>query len=280
MKEIQLAEKAEKETGRPVLLTESFGKMLLKPGRDVKERGISMIIHGDPGTGKTSLIKTLLGWKHGQGFVNKPICAPEEILVIDVEAGSDSILVDDKNKSLVTILPVREDNESLSLFKKMVLWLHENDHPFKYIIVDNMSELEKFFLLALTKQQDLRVPRQKEWGDDAFYMRKYIRDMIGLTYKGINIILNFWSMVMPIEGMDKQMIVPMVMRSTTMEYVGLVEHCAYIGIGKDGVRFLQFESNDLVKCKTRDAGNQKGAVLQKFEEPDLANVFRKLRGQI
>lgn len=246
----------------------------LKPGQSLEDKGVAMIIHGDPGTGKTSLIKTLLGWEHGRGYVNEPYCKPEEIIVIDVEAGD--LVLSSKGKRVVTSYRVQEDADSITKFKSFIQYLHEGNHPFKFVFVDNMSELEKFFLICLTTLKEQPVPRQKEWGDDAFYMRKYIRDLRNLTWEGINVVFNFWSMLMPVEGIDKQIIVPMVMRKTAMEYVGLVDHVGYIGMKKDGTRFIQFESNDLVKCKERDTGDTDTPILEKFERPDLALIFRKI----
>lgn len=250
-----------------------------QPGTDIADIGVSTIIYGDPGAGKTSLIKTLLGWEYGKGYVNKPYCSGEEIFVIDIEAG-ESVLAH-AGKRVVTSYRVSEDNESIFKFKDMVQYLHEGKHPFKFVFVDNMSELEKFFLMALTGIKKLNVPRVKEWGDDAYYMRKNIRDLRNLTYKGINVIFNFWAMIVPIEELDGHMssyVAPMVMRSTTMEYIGLVEHTAYMGISEKGSRYLQFESNKLIKCKRRDEGDSE-PILQQFELPNLADIFRKLKGE-
>ena len=60
-----------------------------------------------------------------------------------------------------------------------------------------------------------------------------------------------------------------------MEYIGLVEHCAYLGVGKNSTRFLQFESNEKIKCKYRDPGD--GArLLDMFEPARLDLVMQKL----
>jgi GTPase SAR1 family protein len=256
----------------------SISDSFYKPDSSIEDVGISMIVYGDPGVGKTSLPKTLLGWEYGKGYIHKPYFKKEEVFVIDVECG-ESVLAH-KGKRVVTSYRVTEDEESLLKFKDVVKFLHEMKHPFKLVVVDNMSELEKFFLMALTKRKELNVPRQKEWGDDAFYMRKNIRDLRNLTYKGVNIIFNFWAMIVPIEdkeGHISSYMAPMVMRSTTMEYIGLVEHTAFMGVSDKGSRFLQFESNKLIKCKRRDEGD--GApILQAFEKPNLADIFRRLKG--
>lgn len=245
----------------------------LKPKTSIEDKGISMIVYGDPGVGKTSLIKTLLGWEHDKGFIHKPYCKPEEIFVIDVEAG-ERILVDENDQRLVTVFRVPEN---LDKFADITKFLKEGDHPFKFVFIDNMSELEKYFLIQITKLKDqIKVPRLKEWGETSYYMRKTVRDLRNLTWNGINIIFNFWAMTVPIEdkgGSITNYIAPMVMRSTTMEYVGLVEYTAYMGIDKKGDRFLQFESNQLVKCKRRSE------KIDGFEKADLGELFRKLRGK-
>ena len=256
----------------------SIDTLFKKPDTTIESKGTSIIIHADPGVGKTSLVKTLLGWEYGKGYIHEPYCKKEEIFVIDVEAGE--IVLAHDGKRVATIYRVEEGADSLTKFKDMIAYLHEMKHPFKFVFVDNMSELEKFHLMALTTSKALSVPRQKEWGDTAYGLRKEIRDLRNLTYKGVNVIFNFWSMTVPVtdsEGHINSYIAPMVMRSTTMEYIGLVDQTAYMGIGKEGQRFLQFESNALIKCKRRDEGDGP-PLLEKFELPDLANIFRKLKG--
>jgi len=266
------------DTAKIVSISQQIQTSFKQPGSVIEDKGISMIIYGDPGVGKTSLIKTLLGWEHGKGYVNKPYCKADEIFVIDVEAGE--IVLQHDGKRVATIYRVDEEIESLLKFKGLVQYLHEQTHPFRFVLVDNVSELEKFFLMALTRIKELNVPRQKEWGDDAFYMRKNIRDLRRLTYKGINVIFNFWKMIVPIEDAEGHLTsyeAPMVMRSTTMEYIGLVDQTAMMGISKEGTRYLQFESDMRVACKRRDEGDGL-PLLEKFEKPDLSAIFTKLRG--
>lgn len=267
------------DTAKIISISQQIQTSFKQPGSVIEDKGISMIIYSDPGVGKTSLAKTLLGWEYGKGYVNKPYCKAEEILVIDVEAGE--MVLQHEGKRVVTVYRVEEEIDSLVRMKGLVQYLHEQAHPFKFIFFDNMSEYEKFILMALTRLKELNVPRQKEWGDDAFYMRKNIRDMRRLTYKGINVIFNFWKMVVPIEDAEGHLTsyeAPMVMRSTTMEYIGLVDQTAMMGISKEGTRYLQFESDMRVACKRRDEGDGL-PLLEKFEKADLATIFRKLKGE-
>ena len=217
----------------------------LLPGETLEKTGVSMIVFGSPGVGKTALIKTLLGWTGETGkFDREPYCKPEEIFVLDVEGGH-SVLTRD-NKLCCTVYPA---DETLEEFKKMIVYLLEEKHPFKYIFLDNVSELEKYFVFALTQKRGKDIPAWKEWGDASVYVRKYLRQLRDLTHKGINVIFNFWDMtdkVKDAQGEIESVICPMCMSKTWKEYAGLVEHSAYMGISpKSGKRFLQFA--DIIK---------------------------------
>jgi len=244
----------------------------------LKAKGVSMIVYGNPGVGKTSLIKTLVGgvWNEKDmkwAYTGKKYCEPEDILLITVDAG-ESVLDDPALHNMAVII-LEEEVESLATFKGIVQRLRESC-PWKWVFIDNMSELEKFFLMSLTKIKTLDVPRTKEWGDAAFYMRKYIRDLRGITKHGTNVIFIFWAMSVKDtdkDGVVEHTVMPMVMEKTSKEFVGLVEHTAYMGISeKSGKRYLQFDSNKLVFCKKRNDN------LKQFEEANLGDIFRLLKG--
>lgn len=253
-------------------------KDFLPPGSDIKKTGVSMIIYGPPGVGKTSLVKTLLGWSHDKGWgAHQPVCPTQDILVIDIESGC-AVLADSEKKLSCTIFPISEGD--LTKFKEMVDFLKTGKHQFKYIFVDNISELEKFYVLGLAKQRGLDIPRQKEWGDASLYVRKYIRELRDLRELGINVIFNFWDMDVKEtdkDGVVESIVCPMCMAKTWREYTGLVDHYAYLGIAKkgsqhfhEGERFLQFETYGMYQAKKRSEN------LAKFEKANLADIFGKV----
>jgi hypothetical protein len=267
---------------------EGGGKMssiqdsFLLPGESTKDTGVSMIVYGSPGAGKTSLIKTLLGWTYEKGWGSqKPYCDPKDIFVISIDAGTTVLEKD--NKNVVTIFPV---HDTLEKFKEIIQYLKESN-PFKFVWLDNVSELEKFFVLALAKQKGLDLPRQKEWGDASVYVRKYLRELRDLVFQGTSIIFNFWDMIVKIEDKDgsvQSLICPMCMSKTWTEYIGLVDHYAYLGIHpKTGERFMQFEDHGMIKAKTRSdkiGVRPDGTVSPgKFERANLASIFIKLKGE-
>jgi len=264
---------------KTVVKTARVEPIFIKPGADLKKTGQTMIIYSSPGTGKTSLVKTLLGWSHDKGWGSQePICTPEDILVIDIESGC-SVLTDKDNKLCCTVFPVSEGE--LDKFRAMIEYLKEGRIKPKYVFVDNVSEQEKFYVLGLTKKAGLEIPRMKEWGDASLYVRKYLRELRDLRDQGINVIFNFWDMEVKQEdhdGVITSIICPMCMAKSWREYVGLVDHYAYMGICQKpfggmlpGDRYLQFETYGMYQAKTRSDN------LQKWEKANLAEIFRKLQ---
>ena len=253
----------------------------LLPGQSTQNTGVSMIVYGPPGAGKTSLIKTLLGWTQEKGWGSQePYCDPKEIFVISIDAGT--MVLERDGKNCVPIYPV---HDTLEIFKNIVQYLKVNN-PFPFVWVDNVSELEKYFVLALAKQKELDLPRQKEWGDASIYLRKYMRELRDLVFDGTNIIFNFWDMIVKVEdnaGSIQSIICPMCMSKTWTEYIGLVDHFAYLGVHpKTGERFMQFEDHGMIRAKTRSEKigvRADGTVSPgKFERANLMSIFHKLKG--
>ena len=254
----------------------------IHPGESLENVGKDMIIYGPAGVGKTSLIKTLLGWTHEGGWDSQePLYKPEEVLVLSADAGA-SVLYKEK-KLVVTMYNISEGG--LDKFKELVQWLMTGDHPFKLIAIDNVSELEKYFVFNLAVVRGKDLPQQKEWGDASVKLRKYMRDLRKLVFRKIDVLFMFWDMVMPLKdakGEETSVICPMCMRKTWKEYVGIVEHYAYMGTASiktstflPGDRFLQFDTYGMVQAKTRSE-KLGGGMPGKFEAANLGEVFKKI----
>ena len=257
---------------------------IIAPGQDFAKKGVSLTLYGDSGVGKTSTIKTLLGWSHDKVKVKdgvlvedgwgttEPYCKPEEILVLSADAGE--IVLEREGKTCCSIYRVPD---TLEKWKDFVDYLCAGKHPFKVVVADNMSELEYYFVTSVAKKRGAETPSKEDWMRGSLYLKKYMRQLRDLTFLGIDVIFIFWTMDVPIEDKDGQLttvIYPKCMRRSKEEYIGLVEHCAYMGISqKSGERFFQFESGGLYKAKTRSE------LIQKFEKANLAAILRKLRGR-
>lgn len=286
-------------------------KSFLLPGQSLEDAGVSMLIYGPAGVGKTSLVKTLLGWRHSAvipsakwkkppreeddfpgeptdeelGFVDEPYCEATEILVLDVESGKG--VLTKHNKLACTIVPVYD--EDVKQFKDDMLPYLIDQIPekmaFKFVFFDNISEYEKFLVLGLTKQRGKDLPDMREWGNASIYVRKHMRDLKQLTFKGVNVIFNFWDMVNKIKDQNGEIaseVVPKCMSDTWKEYVGIVDHYAYMGVATQktdkflpGDRYLQFEDFGMQKGKTRSKNIGKG--VGKIEQANLADIFRRLK---
>ncbi len=253
----------------------------LLPGEKIEKKGIPMAIYGEPGAGKTSLIKTLLGWTYKGGWdSNEPYCKPEELLVIDVESGTNVLERDGKYPC--TIFPVNQ--EELDDVKKMKTYLKEEKHPYTVVVFDNVTELERYttFRLGEKRYGKEAIPEIKQWGEASNYLRKWLREFRDLKDLGIDVIFMYWDQRQKQGSKDNPDYItcPMVMADTWIEYMGLMEHYAYLGITqqdstngrfKKGDRFLQFESSGMIKAKKRDER------IEKFELANLADIYRKLR---
>jgi phage nucleotide-binding protein len=91
---------------------------------DKINRGIALIIYADPGVGKTTLASTL----------------PEgETLIINTEAGLGPLL---GTKHIVfNLIAAVKNYEIEQVVDDLYKYLRTQKHDFKYIVLDNMSEL-------------------------------------------------------------------------------------------------------------------------------------------
>ena len=100
-----------------------FSTLMTKP---VAKKGNLITIYGENKSGKTSLAATF----------NKPI-------FIRCEDGTDTLQDYSTKYGLdITILPVCQGSQDVT---EQLLWLQNNEHDFKTIIIDSISALSKMF---------------------------------------------------------------------------------------------------------------------------------------
>ena len=118
-------------------------------------RGVSFIIYADPGVGKTTLAATL---------------PEEETLIITCEAGLGPLL--GTNHVVFNVLAAITDNNIEEVMRDLYKKLRTTEHPFKNVVLDNLSEMEQQLILNLTRSRGKHVPEIREYGDASYKMKE------------------------------------------------------------------------------------------------------------
>lgn len=207
--------------------------MQIQNTKDLSQKGVSMIIYGDAGVGKTHLIGTL----------------PEgELLVIDVDGGLETFRGMNVNHDYKEV-------RSMGDIVEMLDWLKTGQHKYKHIAIDNLSELEKTMTIALMDARGQQFIRLKEYGDTAQKMREYVRKYRDLTEQGVNVFFLAWEMPLEIESGEDGIstkAAPFLGKKFTLEASGLVDATGRLLISpKDGKRYLSFKGDSRFIAKTR-----------------------------
>lgn len=212
---------------------------LFSPG-DKIGRGISFIIYAAPGVGKTTMATTL----------------PEgETIFINVEGGLGPLL---GTKHVVMNLSNVEDMNLERRVEELYKTLRTESHPFKYVIIDNLSELEQQLLLFITRSRGKDVPELREHGDVAYKMKEWVRLFRDLTQRGITVVFNAWEF--PIElknisGEIKTQIFPMCGKKLSPQICGIVDIVGHLEVHeKTGKRWVRLGPSDQYITKTQFKG--------------------------
>jgi len=215
-------------------------------------RGISVLVYSDPGIGKTTLASTL---------------PEEETLIINTEAGLGPLLGTEH-----VLLNLKDD---LSQLEELYQYLRTEKHPFKYVVIDNISELEQWMVNTLVKGRGKDLPEIKEHGDVSYKMKEYLHLFRDLTYQNINVVFNAWQMNLDLKNSMGEIVTkafPKLYKRLAPDICGIVDIVGHLEMyQKTGERYIRLEPTKDILAKSQFKG------LDKFEVADLQSLFKKVR---
>lgn len=214
-------------------------------------RGIAFLIYADPGIGKTTLATTL---------------PEEETLIVNTEAGLGPTL-----GTKHVIFNLKDD---LSQLQELYEYLRTQEHPFKYVVLDNISEMEQWMIATLTKGRRKDFVEVKEYGDAGYKMREYLTLFRDLIYQNITVVFNAWEMPLEIKNSNGEIVTkayPKLFKRVAPEIAGKVDIVGHLEMyQKTGDRYIRFEPTREVLAKSQFKG------IEKFEPAEFMPILKKL----
>lgn len=217
------------------------------------DRGLSIIIFADPGTGKTTLASTL---------------PAGETIIINTEAGYGPLLG--------TGHAVFNLDLDLKQLEKFYQYLRVEKHPFKHVVIDNISEMQDWMVRKLTHIRNKDFPDIKEFGDASAKMKEYLtlfRDLT--TERGMNVIFNAWEYPIDVEksaGGTITKLFPKLFPKMAPEICGKVDAVGHLEVfEKTGDRFVRFVGTSKIMAKCQFKG------LADLEEANLPAIIEKIK---
>lgn len=205
------------------------------------QSGISAIVYGESGMGKTHFLGTL----------------PGKTLIIAAEIDGIKCLVKSGNAENIEIwhLPKKE-SEMNAFFDKLMI----DDLPYDNICLDSATELDKHLMLEKTDpNKNDGIPAQKTYLIVQYAMRRYLRilrDLASIKNKNIIITALEQALELNVNGEDTQSkAYPNIStKKFPPEACGLFDIVAHIEIHTDGRRIFRLQPSDKIVAKDRIFG--------------------------
>lgn len=208
------------------------------------QKGRTILIYGQAGRGKTSLINTLKG----------------NILLINIDCGEQVLNPNNPNNSIdvcsLVSKNLKDPSKSIQKMDEFVDWLIAQETlEWDYIIVDNISEVQDTKLASLVEMRKAIVsPDKLAYGQAGFFMLNILKKMRNLTYAGVNVIYIAWEKTDKVEDFGGEVHSEkstMLFGQNQAKIEGLVDFVMAMRVDKKGNRFLQLDADNKYSAKKR-----------------------------
>lgn len=224
------------------------------------ERALTLIVHGESGTGKSWFGDT----------------APAPRVVLDAEGGSRFTPSKKVIWNPLEAPPVYDGTwetaivyvRDFSQVSQVYQWLNAGKHPFKSVVLDSLTEIQKRCIDQIAGESQLRM---QDWGEVLRKMEKQVREFRDLTMHPTTPIeaVIYINLTKDVEGAKR----PAVSGSIGVSLPGFVDVVGYLFTQADQEtgtiirRMLVQPYNNIV---AKDRTNRLGTVV---EHPDCSQML-------
>jgi hypothetical protein len=214
------------------------------------------LIYGDSGVGKTTLA--------GSASVVDQL---SPVLFIDAEGGTMSLAHSYPKVDTIRIM-------NLNDLQKVYNDLHKGEHPYKTIVVDSLTEVQKMSMTSIMRKAksadadiDLDMPQIQHWGKNLSQTRATVRAWRDLPY---NVILTALA-ESDKDNRNRTVVRPSLTGKAKGEIPGFMDIVLYYYIKMDkerNKRLLLTTQTDSVMAKDRS-----GKLPSVMEEPTMTDIY-------
>lgn len=211
----------------------------------LKSSGVSAIIYGESGIGKTHFCGTL----------------PGKTLIIAAEANGIKTLARSTNVGNIDVeylpAPASSIDETMMLYNKFFSDLMLRDLPYDNIVLDSATELaNNLLLLKADPDKNGGAPTMKNYGDVQFSMRRYLRilrDLAEMRGKNVVVVALEAELVLSqnADAQTSKTHPALSGKKLSPEAEGLYDIVGHMEKKTDGTRVIRLEGNDQFVAKDR-----------------------------